>query len=73
MSKRPELLRRYTVLNEAGETHLKLDPTGRCVALKGGIGKSVSCSIYAHRPSPCRRVEAGSALCHMYREAHGLE
>lgn len=26
----------------------------RCTALKGEIGESVSCSIYANRPSPCR-------------------
>ena len=28
---------------------------GRCVALKGEIGRSgISCGIYANRPSPCR-------------------
>ncbi len=26
----------------------------RCVALQGEIGQSVGCSIYSHRPSPCR-------------------
>jgi Fe-S-cluster containining protein len=26
----------------------------RCVALQGEIGQSVSCSIYSHRPNPCR-------------------
>lgn len=27
---------------------------GRCSALTGEIGKSIGCSIYANRPSPCR-------------------
>ena len=26
----------------------------RCPALTGEVGKAVSCSIYAQRPSPCR-------------------
>lgn len=26
----------------------------RCIALQGEIGKDVSCSIYADRPTPCR-------------------
>lgn len=31
---------------------------GRCIALRGEIGSSgVHCSIYEHRPSPCREFE----------------
>lgn len=26
----------------------------RCIALRGEVGKQVSCAIYAQRPSPCR-------------------
>lgn len=26
----------------------------RCVALEGEIGVAIGCSIYAHRPTPCR-------------------
>ena len=30
----------------------------RCVALEGTVGKSVSCSVYSRRPSPCRDFTA---------------
>ena len=52
--------------------HMRLDPEGRCLALRGRIGKQVRCTIYADRPQACRRVEAGSELCRDYREARGL-
>jgi uncharacterized protein len=29
-------------------------PQPRCQALDGTLGKQVSCTIYARRPSPCR-------------------
>jgi len=29
----------------------------RCVALKGEVGKQVTCSIYSQRPSPCREFD----------------
>lgn len=35
----------------------------RCIALCGTVGKSVSCSIYEHRPQACARFEKGSPLC----------
>ncbi len=68
---RRDLVRRYTVQREDG-IHLRLAPDGRCLALSGGLGRRVRCTIYAQRPSPCRRVEAGSDLCKRYRLAHGL-
>lgn len=36
---------------------------GRCVALCGTVGQSVSCSIYEVRPLACQRFEKGSQLC----------
>jgi Fe-S-cluster containining protein len=52
------------VVNDAGETHLKLvGREQRCIALEGTLGKHVSCSIYELRPRPCRIVEAGSKEC----------
>ena len=33
----------------------------RCLALEGEIGKAVSCSVYALRPSPCREFAASWA------------
>jgi Fe-S-cluster containining protein len=32
----------------------------------------VRCMIYHVRPSPCRRVQAGSELCARYRRGLGL-
>jgi Fe-S-cluster containining protein len=42
------------------------------LALRGAIGKRVACTIYHHRPSPCRRVQPGDANCLRYRAAHAL-
>ncbi|MBI4821591.1 MAG: YkgJ family cysteine cluster protein [Deltaproteobacteria bacterium] len=69
--KKRDLMKKLVVL-EAGVPHLRLDREGRCLALLGAIGRSVSCSIYHHRPSPCRRVEPGSRECLAHREAHGV-
>lgn len=50
----------------------------RCVALAGTIGASVSCTIYAQRPSPCREVQPSWAdgtrneRCDRARASHGL-
>jgi Fe-S-cluster containining protein len=68
---RPELRRRYTVERD-GAIHLQLAPDGRCIALAGSVGRRVRCEIYAHRPSPCRRVEPGTELCMRYRRAQGM-
>jgi Fe-S-cluster containining protein len=70
--KKPDLVRRMVVYAEDGTPHLRLHPDGRCLALRGRLGKHVQCTIYADRPLPCRKVEAGSALCQRYRAAHGL-
>ena len=37
-------------------TNTKHNP--QCIALKGTVGEKVGCSIYSHRPSPCRDFEA---------------
>ena len=52
----------------------KLDPVGRCVcvALRGAIGQTVSCSIYARRPEECRRLTAGTKECLAARRQAGL-
>ncbi len=70
--KKSHLMRRFTILNDAGEPHMKLTDDGRCAALRGELGEHVSCVIYQNRPSPCRRVEAGSALCERYRKDKGI-
>ena len=71
--RKPDLLRRFAVENDKGVSHLKLDPSGRCLALRGAVGRDVTCAIYHYRPSPCRRVQADSDLCHRYRHDYGLE
>lgn len=51
----------------------------RCCALKGEIGQSVGCSIYANRSSTCREYEVFDAQgqlnprCNPARAKHGLE
>lgn len=51
----------------------------RCVALAGRIGRDVRCSIYAHRPSPCRAFTASfsdgvhRSRCDQARRGHGLK
>lgn len=69
---RRDLVRKLVVYDESRVPHLRLAPDGRCLALRGGLGREVSCAIYHDRPSPCRRVQAGDALCRRYRHEHGL-
>jgi hypothetical protein len=50
----------------------------RCVALRGEVGRAVSCLIYAQRPGPCREfaplatVGRGDEACDDARRRHGL-
>lgn len=71
--RKPELMRRFAVVSDDGAAHLRLDREGRCMALRGAVGRNVRCAIYGDRPSPCRRVEAGSRLCLEYRRDKGLD
>lgn len=70
--RRPDLVRKLVVRDEEGAAHLRLHADGRCLALRGQIGRHVRCEIYRERPAACRRVEAGSDLCRRYRQARGL-
>lgn len=72
LRQRPELLRRYTHEKD-GRVHMRLLADQRCIALSGGLGRRVRCTIYHVRPSPCRRVQAGSELCRRYRRDLGLD
>ncbi len=47
-------------------------PVPRCRALAGEVGKEVTCTVYAARPSPCREVQPGSEKCNSARARHGL-
>jgi Fe-S-cluster containining protein len=69
---RPDLVRKLVVQDPGGVPHLRLLDDGRCAALSGATGRAVSCRIYHVRPSPCRRVQPGDALCERYRTEHGL-
>ena len=44
----------------------------RCAALKGAIGESCSCRVYANRPEVCRVFPAGSPHCLAARAALGV-
>lgn len=70
--RRADLLKKYVVSNEDGVRHLRLDGSGRCLALLGGLGRSVRCAIYAHRPHGCRRVQPGDPECLRVRADRGL-
>lgn len=68
----PDVVSKLVVLDAGGVPHLRLVDSGRCAALTGAPGRRVGCRIYHLRPSPCRRVQPGDALCERYRTAHGL-
>lgn len=70
--RRKDLVKKLVVLHD-DVPHLRLDATGRCLALRGRVGDDVSCSIYALRPHPCRRVQPGDAGCLSYRRELGLD
>lgn len=50
----------------------------RCVALRGSVGETVRCSIYAERPGPCRDFQPHGLYgvpnpgCNDARARHGL-
>jgi Fe-S-cluster containining protein len=44
----------------------------RCLALKGEIGKSTACSIYAARPEVCRACQPGDPECLTARQHYSL-
>lgn len=44
----------------------------RCAALQGPAGGPVTCTIYEHRPEPCREVQIGDDKCLRARARHGL-
>jgi uncharacterized protein len=63
---------RLVVYNGDGIPHLRLDGD-RCAALRGRLGRQVSCSIYQIRPRACRRVEPGDDQCRQYRRERNIE
>jgi Fe-S-cluster containining protein len=73
LNRRPDLVRKLTVLNDKGERHMKMKGREqRCVALEGKLGEHVSCTIYELRPSGCRRVQPGSKECLRDRRERGI-
>ena len=44
-----------------------------CVALKGRVGKSITCAVYSRRPDYCRNYEKGSAACLEARRLLNIE
>lgn len=67
-----ELPAKLVIHDGDGVPHLRVVDGGRCIALRGALGRGVRCAIYHHRPSPCRRVQPGDELCRRYRLAHGV-
>ena len=69
---KPEQRKRLVVEDEDGVPHMRLDPSGRCVALNGKLGASVRCIVYADRPAGCHRVEPGDKACLKARAEKGI-
>jgi uncharacterized protein len=69
---RADLVKKLVVRDADGVPHLRLTDDGRCLALRGTLGREVRCTIYGERPSPCRTVQPGDALCKRYRFEQGL-
>lgn len=69
--RRRDLVKKLVILDDENVPHMRLASDGRCLALAGALMKDVRCTIYFHRPSPCRRVEPDSKLCLQYRADHG--
>jgi Fe-S-cluster containining protein len=62
---------RLVVYNQAGVPHLRL-AGDRCAALRGTLGRRVSCAIYDFRPRACRRLDPGTPRCLQYRRERGI-
>ena len=69
---RVDLVRKLVVRDPDGVPHLRLGEGGRCLALRGALQERTSCAIYHDRPTPCRTVQPGDALCRRYRYEHGI-
>ena len=67
-----ELTRRHVIYDPDGVPHLRLDPSGRCTALVGKIGRRVRCTIYELRPKGCRILLPGDERCLQARRERGL-
>ena len=70
---KPALAKKHVVYDPDGVPHLRLDPSGRCAALKGKIGERVRCTIYELRPKGCRMLEAGHPRCLQARRERGID
>jgi Fe-S-cluster containining protein len=70
---KPDLAKKHVVYDPDGKPHLRLDPSGRCTALLGKIGKQVRCTIYALRPKGCRMLMPGDARCLLARREQGID
>ena len=57
---------------------MRTNAEGRCVALRGEVGRSVTCAIYEWRPSCCREfaplaaIGQGDDVCNSARRRCGL-
>ncbi len=68
-----DLAKKLVVYDPDGVPHLRLDPSGRCVALAGKIGKRAHCTIYALRPKGCRLLMPGDPKCLVARRELGID
>lgn len=77
--RRADLVKKLVRFSDDGTPHLRQvsgaqrGATMSCIALRGALGRDVSCSIYHLRPQPCRTVQPGDGSCLEARAAHGID
>ena len=62
---------RHRPITEPQPAHTPTDGDGRCVFLRGTVGRRASCRIYETRPAVCRDFKPGSQRCKDAR--YGME
>jgi Fe-S-cluster containining protein len=67
-----KLVSRLVMHDADGKPHLRLESNGRCLALRGKIGRQAVCTIYDVRPQGCRKLQPGDARCEQARRERGV-
>lgn len=70
---KPDLAKRFVVYDPNGVPHLRLDPSGRCAALVGKLGRRAVCTIYELRPKGCRLLQPGDPRCLQARKERAID
>jgi Fe-S-cluster containining protein len=70
-------LNNFDIENIESQLHengfMKQFPGGRCLAFRGFVRDSCSCSIYETRPEVCRKVTCDDSFCNVMRKLYGMD